>query len=386
MAIIRTIAPIVKDNADRLVEFVYDRLSKHEHLVSIITKNSSLEKHVHIFTNHLLNILDCQIDKDYIAIRKRIAEVHVKIGLSVPWFISAVQVITNGLLHLVAEYVTSLRDALAIVFAVSKVLNFEMQLILGAYETESKRIIEENAQLRSEIKNEISNTASQLGEHVQHMSASIDEFVRQTNGLTQHSKEGTLVSNEAKETAHEGREQVKSLLSNSTSIEGGTLIISDSLQNLETNFEQMKNITNIVQNIADQTNLLALNAAIEAARAGESGKGFAVVANEVRKLAEQTKSSVANITSLIDETNNKMNSLVASMDEVKVYVQKGNEISANMRTSFDMIYNSTTKSQEKNIEIEKELDAFHHTLQKISEATAGISQLMNQLNDLTRNV
>lgn len=43
---------------------------------------------------------------------------------------------------------------------------------------------------------------------------------------------------------------------------------------------------------ASQTNLLALNAAIEATRAGEHGRGFAVVADKVRKLAEESSSTV----------------------------------------------------------------------------------------------
>ena len=59
---------------------------------------------------------------------------------------------------------------------------------------------------------------------------------------------------------------------------------------------------NVVEEIARQTNLLALNAAIEAARAGESGKGFAVVASEVRKLAESSQRSAAEIQSLSTET------------------------------------------------------------------------------------
>lgn len=58
----------------------------------------------------------------------------------------------------------------------------------------------------------------------------------------------------------------------------------------------------IVQEIARQTDLLALNAAIEAARAGEHGKGFAVVASEVRKLAERSQASAAEIVTLADET------------------------------------------------------------------------------------
>lgn len=85
--------------------------------------------------------------------------------------------------------------------------------------------------------------------------------------------------------------------------------INDRLNSLSQEASQVKQVLDVIADIADQTNLLALNAAIEAARAGEHGRGFAVVADEVRKLAERTQKSLV-------ETNATVNIIVQSINDI----------------------------------------------------------------------
>jgi methyl-accepting chemotaxis protein len=85
---------------------------------------------------------------------------------------------------------------------------------------------------------------------------------------------------------------------------------------------QIKDIVKMIKSVSEETNLLSLNASIEAARAGDAGLGFAVVAQEIRKLADQTKSSSMRIETVIASI---LNQTKRSVELVKTTITLFNE-------------------------------------------------------------
>ncbi len=81
-------------------------------------------------------------------------------------------------------------------------------------------------------------------------------------------------------------------------------------------------ISSTISSISAQTKILALNASIEAARAGEHGKGFSVVAKEVGKLAAASSDASQNISTQLEEIENKISSSFSSFNDFDGLMQQ----------------------------------------------------------------
>lgn len=175
------------------------------------------------------------------------------------------------------------------------------------------------------------------------------------------------------------------------------------VEGLDIHTQEISEIVSVIQDIAEQTNLLALNAAIEAARAGEHGQGFAVVAAEVRKLAEESASSVGNITEIVQhiqsESSNAAQSLKAGYKEVEhgtdqmtTTGQTFNEISIavaemvnNIRLVSDNLSEIVSNSLEMNKSFEEIAAISEQSAAGIEETTATTEEVSAAMEQVASN-
>lgn len=100
---------------------------------------------------------------------------------------------------------------------------------------------------------------------------------------------------------------IEQLAASATEIHTNEQSLNTNIKEIITITEEINEVSAFIKEIADETKMLGLNAAIEAARAGEAGRGFGVVADEIRKLSDQSKSTVPKIKKLTDNIIQKVN-------------------------------------------------------------------------------
>ncbi len=198
---------------------------------------------------------------------------------------------------------------------------------------------------------EIASAIAQMSTGAQNQVHKVDEASSLVEQILHSSAEmGSKATNikDAAETgansSEKGKEMIANVESSMVEISGYTEKTTSSIQVLAERSSEITRVLSVITEIASQTNLLALNAAIEAAQAGDAGRGFAVVAEEIRKLAEDSKSSAQEIEKLVAAVKSDTDQATEMMQTMNKSVKAGGEASKFASASFIEIAESNKKT------------------------------------------
>jgi twitching motility protein PilJ len=224
---------------------------------------------------------------------------------------------------------------------------------------------------------EMSRGATQQDQEITNTSSAVEELTVSMKQVSNNAEASAEAARRALDAAEQGNRAVRDTLEGMQRIRASVQATAKKIKSLGDRSLEISEIINVINDITEQTNLLALNAAIEAARAGEAGRGFAVVADEVRKLAEHSRSATKDIAALIKAIQAETNEAVVVMEEGTREVEVGAKLADEAGKALAAISSVVRQSAE--------------LVQEISLAskqqvrgTEGVANAMQIISNITR--
>ncbi len=261
-----------------------------------------------------------------------------------------------------------------------------MQEVVQTVETSTKEVFDHSGDIELQLASldndlvDLTDTLRQISAGSEQTSASsqdvntrIEEIADTVEHVTEEIESGNRFAEEIDERANSVGMEVQDKIDRTRAIYSSTRKqIQESIEQ-SAEVEQISVLTQTILDITEETNLLSLNAAIEAARAGESGKGFAVVATEIRKLAETSGQSAAQIQQVSTKIVNTVNQLTKQVEGIMAFIDQ------DVMEDYHGMYEVSKQYGMDANEFKKRLDHMLGSFGQMNQATKELSRSMGEI-------
>ena len=237
----------------------------------------------------------------------------------------------------------------------------------------------------------LASASREQASSVTETSSSLHEISKMVENNTKHAENSTVLVNESNHviqrgirTVEELRDKIQSVDNASDKLAGSVEKNNKDLEKIIAVFVEIKDKTNVINDIVFQTKLLSFNASVEAARAGAHGKGFSVVAEEIGNLAKVSGRSAKEITDLLENSLSQVNELVEnsqtglqkSLGENKDQINQSVQISERVQEAFEEI-----SEKFKNV-----LSSSHEVAEASREQQSGVNEINLAMQEISSTI
>jgi len=222
---------------------------------------------------------------------------------------------------LIVAVILGIGLSIIIITSITKSIN----RIVNSLKTGAEQVFQASEQL-SFASQSLAEGSSEQAAAIEETSSTLDETSSMVQQNTENTKQASVLSNSAKESADKGNKEMEEMMK--------------AMREIKASSSEISKIIKVIDDIAFQTNILALNAAVEAAGAGEAGMGFAVVAEEVRNLAQRSAQAAKDTADMIETSISRADrgaeiaeKVAHSLDEIRNQSKKVNEIMNEITTA-----------------------------------------------------
>ena len=303
-------------------------------------------------------------------------------------------------------------DGMMDILSLLRIINLDMQIATETYvDSYAKRLeesIERRKRLAREVETDVQAPLSELHEsgeivakraeaisqHTESQAAGVTRAARELDEVSAAVEEVASVADEVsdestrtEQLAAEGVEAADDALDELEAIENATDRVADAVDSLAERTEEIDEVVDRLDDLAERVTVLAANAKIESSRGGGGeGDTMGVIANEVRSFAEQAKSDLAEIETVVEALREDAGATVATTEETVARVDSSTDRVRETVHSLEAIHESAQKTATGMEDVAAAADQQARGVEATAETIAELSQSADQVANAAESV
>lgn len=183
----------------------------------------------------------------------------------------------------------------------------------------------------------IRNVLEDLRSSTTKVEGAIEDMFMQSEAAQRITKDATDQASASRHASEKGEAAVNDAVSRSNEQRGMMQEVSKSVKRLGEIFQSVLGVVDVLDSVSSYSEVLAINTSLKAEEAGEHGGAFRVIAEEQRKLTDDTKRRLNDVTVLVQNMLGETQAVIQTVERVTASMVASSETWESVTSSLQEI-------------------------------------------------